>query len=251
MTEDISSRLAAHGIEVPAVDPVPGGPDGVPWVAFPSTGADAVAWWRRLRRTSQHTGLWPLLVDPELAAYRWPEPVGAGTPGQRLERAAAVDPVAVLNPGGMTLDALDEDERRDLLDRWPDDPFRIERLRMPFARDGQARPVSVTLVAAEHGWHLPALLGFGGWNECPPPEVHSAVLRYWQQKYGTELVCLGDSSIELWVARPPGTRLDALGFAWEYASWCADSVDAMYEADDVVGLAGSLIDAGIVVAWWD
>jgi hypothetical protein len=218
MIEDISRRLVANGIEIPAADPVPGGPDGVPWLTFPSAGADAVAWWRRLRRISQHTGLWPLLVDRDLASYRWPEPVGAGTPGQRVERAAAVDPVAVLNSGGMTLDALDERQRRDMLDGWPDDPVRIGRPRAPFARDGQARPVSVTLVAAEHGWHLPALLGFGGWNACPRPEVHSAVLRYWQQEYGTELVYLGDSSMELAVARPPGTPLDALGFAWEYAA---------------------------------
>lgn len=97
----------------------------------------------------------------------------------------------------------------------------------------------VALVEAEHGWQVPTLLAYGDRNECPPPAVHGAVLRHWHQRYGAELVCLERSALELLVARPPRTEMEALAFAWEYATY-SDGMD-LYQADAIPDLAASLI----------
>jgi hypothetical protein len=59
------------------------------------------------------------------------------------------------------------------------------------------------------------------------------------------------ASLELVVTRPPWTRLEALAFAWEYASYCSDGTDGLYGADEVPDLAACLINAGVVHFWWD
>jgi uncharacterized protein DUF4253 len=62
---------------------------------------------------------------------------------------------------------------------------------------------------------------------------------------------MAPDAMEFTVSRPPRTRRDALAFAWEYATYCADGVDAVYEADTAIGVAACLIDAEVVRAWWD
>jgi Domain of unknown function (DUF4253) len=255
MTNDLARRLAEHGIDVPRLDPLSPLGAGVTVLGFACAGEQAPAWWRSLRAVSEHTGYWPLLVESDRSVFL-ADPLAAEVdaeagPVQRLAQAAELDSTQVLNPRGMTLDSLGDDQRQELLEEWPDEPHRIDGFSLPFARDGQPRPTLVALVAAEHGWQVPALLGYGNWNQCPAPAVHSAVLRHWHHHYGADLVCMTSTSIELAVARPPQTRPAALAFAWEYASYCLDSVDGIYQADNLAGLAASLIDAEVVVAWWD
>jgi hypothetical protein len=111
--------------------------------------------------------------------------------------------------------------------------------------------VLVALVPAENSWQVPAVLGYGDRERFPPAAEHSAILRHWHDRYGAALVCMSATNAELAITRPPRTRPDALAFAWEYASYCQDSVDAIYQADDLADLAASLIDAEVVIAWWD
>jgi hypothetical protein len=59
------------------------------------------------------------------------------------------------------------------------------------------------------------------------------------------------AAMEFMVSRPPRTRRDALEFAWEYAGYCPDGFDGVYEAEDMGGMAACLIDAEVVHAWWD
>jgi hypothetical protein len=43
---------------------------------------------------------------------------------------------------------------------------------------GKIKPeVYLGLAQIDQPWHLPAVLRFGDWNECPPPEVHCAFHR--------------------------------------------------------------------------
>jgi hypothetical protein len=219
-----------YGIEVPALTPM----GRTEILGFPATGEDALAWWRRLHAVGEHTGHWPLLVDSELAEF--------------LNRPAGVhaqlDGAEVLVRLGGGLPGPDEQE--ELLAAWPDEPHREDAFRVPFSDE-----LLVALVPAAGGWQIPEVLGYEGREAFPPAAEHSAILRHWHQRYGAELVCMTATNVELAIARPSRTRPDALAFAWEYASYCPDGVDAVYRADDIVELAASLVDADVVLAWWD
>ena len=62
----------------------------------------------------------------------------------------AVDGAAVLNRGG-TLEEQPEQVREDLLEQWPEDPYRIDPFYLPHESDGRPRQVLVALIEAEQG----------------------------------------------------------------------------------------------------
>jgi len=190
---------------------------GVPVADFPCPAEEAIEWWRRLHTVAGRTGHQPMLVDPDrtvlfedpvLEELTW-VPLG---PTERLAQSAALDPVAVLNPKGATLDTVDPDEVERWLQQWPDDPRRIDQLRLPYDC-GQDGPVILALVPAAHNWQVPVLFSYGDFNGCPHPSVHGAALRHWQQRYGLDVVSMTSAAMEFAVFRPPRTRRDALEFA--------------------------------------
>lgn len=253
--EDLADRFAALGIDVPALTWHGDLAIGVPTADFPCPAEEAIGWWRRLRAVADRTGYQPVLVDPDrtvlfadpvLEELTW-VPLG---PAERLAQSAALDPVAVLNPKGTTLDTVDPDEVERWLEQWPDDPRRIDQLRLPYDC-GQDGPVILALVPAAYNWQIPVLLSYGNFNGCPHPSVHGAALRHWHQRYGLDVVSMTHAAMEFAVSRPPRTRRDALEFAWEYAGYCPDGFDVVYEAEDMGGMAACLVDAEVVRAWWD
>lgn len=253
--EELAGRLAALGIDVPALTWHGDLAIGVPVADFACPAGEAIGWWRRLHAVAGRTGHQPVLVDqdrtvlfatPVLEELTW-EPLG---PAQRLARSAALDPVAVLNPKGTTLDTVDPDEVERWLEEWPDDPRRIDRLPLP-DDCGQDGPVIVALVPAAYNWQIPVLLSYGYFNGCPHPSVHGAVLRHWNRRYGLDVVSMTHAAMGFAVSRPPRTRRAALEFAWEYAGYCLDGFDVVYEAEDMGGMAACLIDAEVMHAWWD
>ncbi|WP_406045279.1 DUF4253 domain-containing protein [Micromonospora sp. NBC_00898] len=245
--DDVSGGLAALGINVPELAPLPLA-DGVRVLGFPAEGDDALAWWRRLRAVHERTGWRPVLipsVDEAYASHGLVEP----DPAARVARSAGLDAVALLNPQG-TFESQPDGTRADMLDRWPDEPLRLDEFSLPYEPDGRPASVLVALVEAARGWQVLTLLDYGYWNDCPEPAVHGAVLRYWGERWGAELVSLTRSGLELAMTRPPRTRPDALAFACEYPVYCLDGM-SVYDADDVPDLAGCVIDAEVVRFWWD
>lgn len=241
-------RFAAQGIDLPQVRRIPAAGTLTAW-AFGASGGAAVGWWRRLRGVSGPAGYWPVLVGDAGLGVRCGDSADSGE--HALARAAGLDGAVLVNPGGQTLPGQGPDAIDAYLEQWPDDPddvVRLDRFTLPYQVQDAA---AVALVPAGAGWQVPALLGFGGWNNCPEPAVHAAVLRYWGERHGADLACLTGDGLELAVARPPRTPADALGFAWEYTSYCLDAVDGLYRADSLAWLAASLIDADVVHLWWD
>ncbi|MBS1795677.1 MAG: DUF4253 domain-containing protein [Acidobacteria bacterium] len=105
------------------------------------------------------------------------------------------------------------------------------------------------LAPTTDSWRLPALVRYGGWNDCPKPAEHCAIHRYWQEKYGAEIVSLTGDVIECRVANPPPTEEDSRRLAWEQFAYCSDIVTQ--GAGTVGALASSLRDSPYWYFWWD
>jgi Domain of unknown function (DUF4253) len=68
---------------------------------------------------------------------------------------------------------------------------------------------------------------------------HVAVLHYWHQRYGAELVTLTVDQIELLVPRPPQTPVTTVQVAIEMLGYCPDLV--VQGAGTVESLAADLV----------
>lgn len=142
---------------------------------------------------------------------------------------------------------LDEEE---LVGRWPEHIDVQEFVLNTDITTGQVLPtVNAIEIEVESSWHLPALLNFGGWNECPDPEIHCAMWQYWQRTYDAHIIAVSHDVIEAKVFRPPRTRDQAMELAWQQYLYCVDIVDQGVLS--LSNLAASLIDHDLWYFWWD
>ncbi len=111
------------------------------------------------------------------------------------------------------------------------------------------REVAIALIPSSAPWEVPCYLKFGGWNECPFPAEHSAVMRRWQEKYGAEVVTVTHDTVEMRVKHPPKTRDEALALAREQFVYCADIVSQGTQT--IEALAATLLNAPTWFFWWD
>lgn len=115
---------------------------------------------------------------------------------------------------------------------------------------GKAKPkVYLGASASEASWQLPAAARFGNWNACPRPAVHCAVMRFWNDRYGAEIVAMTSDVIECVVTNPPKSRDEALTLAWQQYWYCEDIVTQGTET--VSALAAGLVDSEYWYFWWD
>lgn len=115
---------------------------------------------------------------------------------------------------------------------------------------GQPKPeVYIAFVPVPKSWMIPAFLKTGSWNDCPNPEEHAAVFKYWDEKYGIEVVGITMDVIELAVKNPPTTKQQALALAEQQFIYCPDIV---YQGTQTISaLAASLLNGKIWFFWWD
>jgi Domain of unknown function (DUF4253) len=109
--------------------------------------------------------------------------------------------------------------------------------------------VWIALIPTTLSWEIPAFLQFGNWNDCPPPAVHVGLMKYWQEQYGAEVVCISHDVIEMWVKNPPNDRESAFKLAQEQYLYCADIVDQGCET--LNNLAATLLNGKTWYFWWD
>jgi hypothetical protein len=105
------------------------------------------------------------------------------------------------------------------------------------------------LAKIEVPWHLPAILKYGAWNECPEPEVHCAFHRGWQEKHGAEITGMSGDVVECAVRKPPTDRKAATILAWEQYWYCADIVEQ--GCGTISNLAATLLNSPYWYFWWD
>lgn len=224
-------------------------PLGLPVWGFPARGDDALLWWRMLRAQHAGTGLWPLVMTPDtpgeltLCRHRTPE----------QEAARVVDGAALLAQWGESrlarYDAAYAETLRGELRGEGDWREREEPPSFGVAA-GDAGDVVIALIPTPSPWQIPLVLHVGGWNECPAPAEHAAILRHFHARYGAELVAMTDTTAEFAVAHPPRDRAGAIELAWQYRMYNDGEYD-YYFADTLTDLAVSLSGADVWRVWWD
>src|SRR5438128_6677457 len=146
--------------------------------------------WHRIRSMTSATGYWPVLLGDvqELSAAR--------------ERATYVDSVAetLQKAQAITMPQwfveTKEQRRREYaganpdlgpeelfaeVGEWPDDSEPTGKFET--LKRGR-KLIAFALVPTQYPWEVPAFLAWGGWNDCPYPEVQCAVQRYWHAAHG-------------------------------------------------------------------
>jgi hypothetical protein len=109
--------------------------------------------------------------------------------------------------------------------------------------------VFVALIPTKDSTTIPLHLRFGGWNDCPSPHVHTALARYWRDRYGAEIATIAGDVMEFTVERPPRNDADALELAWQQMYYCSDIV---YQGvGSVATLARALRTSTRWYFWWD
>jgi len=145
----------------------------------------------------------------------------------------------------------DEFSHEELLGEWPIEV--AEKGSISLHKDvvsGDIIPkVYLGLAKIEQPWQLPAVIHYGGWNDCPFPEVHCAFHRSWQWRFGAQITGISGDTVECLVKNPPRDRKTALGLAWEQYWYCKDIVDQ--GCGSISKLAATLLNSPYWFFWWD
>ena len=112
----------------------------------------------------------------------------------------------------------------------------------------RASEVIIAKIPTEKPWEVFAWLPFGGWNECPEPEVMISVGKYWYEKFGAVPAVISHDVLEF-AAMPVRDRSAAIGLALEQYAFCNDIIDQGFQELSV--LADTLTKSSVWYFWWD
>lgn len=218
-----------------------------PHVTVPGT--EALTTWERLRREGKG---WPVIVGNDEEFAQLIDGFGANSEAGPAAILAAAGKVRL--PGDLKKAFAEEYGGEAVAEEgeWPA-RGKAGQPGLTVASDiltgkPHAR-VHIVQLPTVDGSEAPAYLRWGGWNACPAPELHVALLRQWKQGYGAELVGLSGDTMNLRVARHPASREEALAVAREQYLYCVDIVDQGVGA--LRPLAASLMESDWWFFWWD
>jgi hypothetical protein len=234
-------------------------PDGLVVRLLTVAADQAIETWAGLTLQAETSGTWPIILadDTSLPGY---DPLlriiedgarASGAPLAALLAAAdVVDPEQLLE--GLWRDSLPLEEDPDeqafeaFSETVPTDP--VTPIPAPLLpTSGRA---TIALVPCSSDDQIPAVLGWGGWNACPPSQDHVALLRRWRHRYGAHLQAMSPDALELVVSDPPTTFDAAVVLAKEQFAYASDIV-YQGEHPTIGALAAALVGSQRWYFWWD
>jgi hypothetical protein len=246
--------------DLPALEELPTSPTGVPLIGFRTAGAAASAYWSQLYGAWPKTGLYPLLVAPDVPQY-FDEAEETASCDELVAAAAELDGEELLErwatEGSFSLpDWSGEDgEPKPWEDEDPG-PFGRDVLRLPVALDWRPDgsttvielPVLLVLIPCAEACEVPARLGYTtqSWSAAQ----HVAVLRHLHKLYGAVPATMSARTMDLALERPPRTDDEALAAARYYEAYNDGSYD-WYRSSTRPNLAAKLKENQVWSAWWD
>ena len=134
---------------------------------------------------------------------------------------------------------------------WPE---RVDALAAPTITNDiltgePLKRVHIAIIPAKSAADIPAYLGWGNWNSNPPAEVHVAMFRRWNAKYGAEIVGMTGDVLNFKVSKRPTSKEEAFTLAKEMYQYCADIVEQ--GTQDIETLAATLLVSDYWYFWWD
>lgn len=221
-------------------------------------GSSAVSAWGALREARGHTGLHPVIVGDARSVALLREGLAESTESveEILGAASEIDPEHVL--GERRAERVSTESGPVPHEEWDEEDERITEehaaeMTIMAGRDvlsGEPLPeVAIALLPTRDGWTAPAWLGFGGWNECPAPAEHVALMRRWNERWGAEVVSVRSDAIEACIAEAPHDVEVARALAEEHYAYAADIVDQ--GTGSIERLAASLAGGRVWFFWWD
>jgi hypothetical protein len=152
--------------------------------------------------------------------------------------AAMVDASGIYSFGG-----------RQMPESWPAEPAHQRRVSLHTLRKRKGKPSVLLLIKVEHSYEVPAYLQFGGWNDCPTPELQVAVLREWGNEYRARPACTTGDVVECVVVNRPQKEAEAMKLAAQQWIFCADIV--AQGTQSIRKLAMEIWKAPTWFFWWD
>jgi hypothetical protein len=206
--------------------------------------------WSELASTHDR-GWWPVVLGGHEDEQGLSEAVEYCTtsPSWIVDAAARIDTNELILRWKADNEVLDDDEW-DVVGEWPAAPRPNSGFVLPY--DVSTKSPRTTVVAvvevAQHA-DVPAAVGWGNWNACPPPEEHVAIMTRWSDRYGARLVGVSSDVIEMKVTSPPTTREAAMQLADEQFLYCEDIVTQ--GTGSISALAATLLNGSVWYFWWD
>lgn len=224
--------------------------------------------WMKLAKTASETKYWPIirgaLDDDHEPVECDADAILAAVPNgsireilkprmeERREQLSEIMPEFVSATDMDELGKLADVKGINLFGEYVDEPWPTEapeRVSFHTVRELKGRPAAVLLVRVEHVYEVPAHLGFGGWNECPAPELQVAALREWQKEYGAVPACITGDVLECAVVKRPQSEAEAMKLAAEQWIFCDDIVSQGTQT--VRKLAMEIWRSPTWFFWWD
>ena len=112
----------------------------------------------------------------------------------------------------------------------------------------RSQEVIIAKIPTDKPWEVFAWIPFGGWNECPEPEVMMSVAKYWFEKYRAVPAVISHDVLEF-AAQPVRDRSAAIGLALEQYAFCNDIIDQGFQ--ELCVLADTLTKSSVWSFWWD
>ncbi len=214
--------------------------------------------YQRCLAGATHLGLWPVLIPPDerftLAGEDWVDRPENSPPGDvEVNRRDAGAVLREWWPG----ECCKPECLQPVGETFPGLVRRSSRRGDPEEAAGWVAQIAVArsgtrlgLVRAARSADVPAALGWSGAvNHSPDVAGLSAVLRSWEDRFGTRLVGMGFDELVLSVAAPPTTAARATGVAAEHRAFCPDGF--RLQPGTLQDVARELLSRCIWRFWWD
>jgi hypothetical protein len=215
-------------------------------------GRDAIARLEELRSRYPSSRKFPFLIGDidEMDLIRETAEFDTRDTAAIIEASFDIDPAEWIAQRRSELEA-EEPSAEDFVGEWPGEVAQkgSTTLHLDLV-SGKIKPeVYLGVVKIEQPWHLPAVLKYGAWNDCPEAAVHCAFHRHWQATYGAQITGMSGSTIECAVSNPPLDKGSAIELAWEQYWYCSDIVTQGCET--INNLAATLMESPYWFFWWD
>ncbi|GCE31258.1 hypothetical protein KDA_67420 [Dictyobacter alpinus] len=211
-----------------------------------------LAHWEILRNLVSNTGYWPVIGWDNFRIPPWQNDRVVTL----LEETSRFDISAWLEQEWLQQEyyhkgryhtIIDEGKSSDYVD-YSDDHFSLS---LHLGRFSFTNPswAPIALVPTLNCWEVPAYLPVTMNEWDPSLAVQVAMLKYWNERWGAEVVSMVSGAMELRVLRPPTRWEEALDLAKEQYVFCPDLIDQRMRS--IQALAKVLLNGQVWWFWWD